>query len=131
MLALDMARIEAGLLLIDVDFQSSRKALIETQKYSPYELNLGRLVDLKKGPFVGRAALNEEVKRASRARLSASSSIGPSVERLYEAVGLPPDGSRGHVTRGRAGLQRSTTGGPRHVDDVVHDPQEVHRAGHA
>ena len=35
MLALDMARIEAGLLLIDVDFQSSRKALIETQKYSP------------------------------------------------------------------------------------------------
>src|SRR5687767_15108816 len=63
MLALDMARIEAGLLLIDVDFQGSRKALIETQKYSPYELNLARLVDLKKGPFIGRAALNEEVKR--------------------------------------------------------------------
>ena len=38
MLALDIARIEAGLLLIDVDFHSSRKALIESQKYSPYEL---------------------------------------------------------------------------------------------
>ena len=63
MLALDVARIEAGLLLIDVDFQSSRRALIESQKYSPYELGLGRLVDLKKGPFVGRAALIEEVKR--------------------------------------------------------------------
>ena len=55
MLALDIARIEAGLLLIDVDFHSSRKALIESQKYSPFELGLGRLVDLKKGPFVGRA----------------------------------------------------------------------------
>lgn len=36
MLALDVARIEAWLLLIDVDFHSSRKAMIETQKYSPY-----------------------------------------------------------------------------------------------
>ena len=40
MLALDIARIEAGLLLIDVDFHSSRKALIESQKYSPFELGL-------------------------------------------------------------------------------------------
>ena len=44
MLALDVARIEAGLLLIDVDFNSSKKALIESQKYSPFELGLGRLV---------------------------------------------------------------------------------------
>ena len=78
MLALDIARIEAGLLLIDVDFHSSRKALIETQKYSPYELGLGRLVDLKKGPFVGRAALAAEVTaRASPARSSGSKSTGP------------------------------------------------------
>ena len=39
-----MARIEAGLLLIDVDFNSSKKAVIEQQKYSPFELGLGRLV---------------------------------------------------------------------------------------
>ncbi|HJU43463.1 MAG TPA: aminomethyltransferase family protein, partial [Vicinamibacterales bacterium] len=63
MLALDVARIEAGLLLTDVDFHSSRKALIESQKYSPFELGLGRLVDLKKGPFIGRSALTEEVRR--------------------------------------------------------------------
>ena len=55
MLALDVARIEAGLLLIEVDFHSSRKAMIEPQKYSPFELGLARSVDLKKGPFVGRA----------------------------------------------------------------------------
>jgi len=33
MLALDVARIEAGLLLIEVDFNSSKKAMIESQKY--------------------------------------------------------------------------------------------------
>lgn len=48
MLALDVARIEAGLILIEVDYFSSKKAQIESQKYSPYEIGLGRLVDLKK-----------------------------------------------------------------------------------
>ena len=57
MLALDVARIEAGLLLIDVDFFSSKKALIASQVYSPYEMGLDRLVDLDKGRFVGRHAL--------------------------------------------------------------------------
>ena len=41
MLALDVARIEAGLLLIEVDYFSSRHALIEAQKSSPLELGLG------------------------------------------------------------------------------------------
>ena len=105
MLALDMARIEAGLLLIDVDFQSSRKALIETQKYSPYELNLGRLVDLKKGPFVGRAALKEEVKRGI-ARQIVGARIG--LDRSREAVrsgGTAADRACGHVPRRGARLQ--------------------------
>lgn len=90
MLALDVARIEAGLLLIDVDFHSSRKALIETQKYSPYELGLGRLVDLKKGPFVGRSALAEEVRRGIARQIVGLEIDWTEVEQLYEAVGLPP-----------------------------------------
>jgi aminomethyltransferase len=90
MLALDISRIEAGLLLIDVDFHSSRKALIESQKYSPYELGLGRLVDLKKGPFVGRAALAEEIKRGSARQIVGLEVDWTEVEKLYEAVGLPP-----------------------------------------
>ena len=90
MLALDVARIEAGLLLIDVDFHSSRKALIETQKYSPYELGMSRLVDLQKGPFVGRAALSEEVKRGIARQIVGLEIDWTGVERLYEAVGLPP-----------------------------------------
>src|SRR5256886_15036199 len=63
MLALDVARIEAGLLLIDVDFNSSKKALIEKQKYSPFEMGLGRLVHAGKNRFVGQAALIAEQKR--------------------------------------------------------------------
>jgi aminomethyltransferase len=90
MLALDVARIEAGLLLIDVDFHSSRKALIESQKYSPFELSLGRLVALDKGPFVGRAALAAEHRRGLRRRIVGVEVNWTHVERLHERVGLPP-----------------------------------------
>src|SRR5262245_8130880 len=54
LLALDVARIEAGLLLIDVDFFSARKALTASQLYTPFEMGLDRLVDLEKPTFVGR-----------------------------------------------------------------------------
>ena len=90
MLALDVARIEAGLLLIDVDFHGSRKALIASQKYSPFELGLGRLVDLQKGPFVGRSALVAEQRRGSPRQIVGLEVDWTEVERLYEAVGLPP-----------------------------------------
>src|ERR1700682_6327711 len=63
MLALDVARIEAGLLLIDVDFNSSKKALVESQKYSPFEMGLDRLVNLDKDRFIGRSALAAGKKR--------------------------------------------------------------------
>src|SRR5881409_2098843 len=63
MLALDVARVEAGLLLIEVDFNSSKKALIESQKYSPFELGFERLVHLDKGRFVGQDRLREERER--------------------------------------------------------------------
>lgn len=90
MLALDVARIEAGLLLIDVDFHSSRRAMIESQKYSPYELGLARLVDLEKGPFVGRKALTAEHRRGHRRQIVGLEVDWTDVEKLYDAVGLPP-----------------------------------------
>ena len=49
-----------------VDYTSSKKALIESQKYSPYEIGLGRLVDLKKEKFIGREALEEEQRRGPK-----------------------------------------------------------------
>jgi aminomethyltransferase len=90
MLALDIARIEAGLLLIDVDFHSSRKALIASQKYTPYELGMARLVDMKKGPFIGRKALAAEVRRGHPRQIVGLEIEWTDVEKLYEAVGLPP-----------------------------------------
>jgi aminomethyltransferase len=115
MLALDVARIEAGLLLIEVDFHSSRKALIESQKYSPFELGLGRLVDLKKGPFIGRTALAEEVRRGIRRQIVGLEVDWTAVERLYEAVGLPPTAPAGTsrvavpVYKGRRQIGRATS----------------------
>jgi len=90
MLALDVARIEAGLLLIDIDFNSSKKALIDEQKYSPFEMGLTRLVNLDKNPFVGQQALVRESKRALRKQIIGLEVDWIEVERYYEAVGLPP-----------------------------------------
>jgi aminomethyltransferase len=90
MLALDVARIEAGLLLIDVDFGSSKKALIETQKYSPYEMNLGRLVHLDKSRFVGQSALAAEKKSGPARKIVGLEIDWTSVESLFDRVGLAP-----------------------------------------
>ena len=90
MLALDVARIEAGLLLIEVDFRSSKLALIESQKYSPFEMGLGRLVNLDKERFVGQRALREEDRRGPARQIVGLEIDWNAVEKLYEAVGLPP-----------------------------------------
>jgi len=90
MLALDVARVEAGLLLIDVDFNSSKKALVEEQKYSPYEMGLGRLVNLDKNRFVGQAALIAEKKRGHAREIVGLEIDWPHVESFYEEAGLPP-----------------------------------------
>ena len=90
MLALDVARIEAGLLLIEVDFFSSRKALIASQEYSPYEMGLGRLVQLDKGAFVGQAALRAEHSRGPARQIVGLVISWEEVETLYEKLQLPP-----------------------------------------
>jgi aminomethyltransferase len=90
MLALDVARIEAGLLLIEVDFFSSRKALIASQQYSPFEMGLGRLVQVEKGPFVGQAALRKEKATGPARQIVGLEISWDEVEALYEALELPP-----------------------------------------
>jgi len=120
MLALDVARIEAGLILIEVDYFSSKKALIESQKYSPYEIGLGKLVDLKKEHFIGRAALEEEKQRGPKRLLMGLDINWDDVERLYDGMGLAPQvpstASRVAVPVYRGGLQvgkaTSTTWSP-------------------
>jgi aminomethyltransferase len=90
MLALDVARVEAGLLLIEVDFNSSKKALIDEQKYSPFEMGLGRLVHTGKNRFIGQAALIAEQKRGQAREIVGLEIEWPEVESLYETAGLPP-----------------------------------------
>jgi aminomethyltransferase len=88
-LALDIARIEAGLLLIDVDYIPANRALIEARKSSPFELSLGWAVKLEHD-FVGRDALLEEWRRGPAWKLVGLELEWESLERVYAEFGLPP-----------------------------------------
>jgi aminomethyltransferase len=88
MLALDVARIEAGLMLIDVDYVPANKALIESQKSSPYELDLAWAVNLDKEHFVGRQALAAEKARGPQWQFVGVEIAWDGLERLYADVGL-------------------------------------------
>jgi aminomethyltransferase len=73
-----------------VDFFSSKKALIGTQKYTPYELGLGRLVSLDKARFIGQQALRQEHARGHARQIVGLDITWTEVEQIYERVGLPP-----------------------------------------
>jgi aminomethyltransferase len=90
MLALDLARNEAGLLLIEVDYVSAHHALIEAQTSTPFELSLGWTVALDKNQFNGRDALIAEHARGPAWRFMGIEVDWDSLERLYADVGLPP-----------------------------------------
>jgi aminomethyltransferase len=90
MLALDVARIEAGLLLIDVDFAGARKVTADFQRYTPDEMGLGRLVSLEKGPYVGRDAIRRERQRGPARRIVGLEIDWNGIESLYTRVGLSP-----------------------------------------
>jgi glycine cleavage system T protein (aminomethyltransferase) len=93
MLALDVTRIEAGLILIEVDFDSVRRALIPEQSFSPFELGiLGRFVDFEKQvEFVGRRALEREQERGGPPRRLVGVELEwEPLEQLYRERGLTP-----------------------------------------
>jgi len=77
MVALDMVRIEAGMLLLDADFHSASTAMFDVDKISPYELGLGWMVNEKKGYFVGQEALRRE-----KARGPATCTVGLEIDVL-------------------------------------------------
>jgi glycine cleavage system T protein (aminomethyltransferase) len=89
-LALDIVRVEAALLLIEVDYISAHRALIEPQKSSPLELNLGWAVNLDKENFVGRRALAEEKRRGPAWQFVGLEVDWEPFERLCTEAGLPP-----------------------------------------
>jgi aminomethyltransferase len=90
MLALDVARVEAGLLLIEVDYISSKKALIPSQKYSPYELGFGKMVHLEKENFIGKRALAGDHEKGVARQLVGLEVDWVEVEEQFDKFGLSP-----------------------------------------
>ncbi len=91
MVALDVTRLEAGLILLEVDYTSSRHAINPEQNYSPFEIGLGRLVSWDKGEYVGRLALDREQRAGGPPRRLVGLELDwHDIEALYEAQGLPP-----------------------------------------
>jgi aminomethyltransferase len=88
-LGLDVARIEAGLIMLDVDYTSAKHAITDSQKSSPFELGLGWAVSFDKGEYVGRKALMEEKKRGPAWQLVGLEVEWESLEKVYGEAGLP------------------------------------------
>jgi len=88
--ALDISRIEAGLILLDVDYISSRHALIESRKSSPFELGLGWSVKMKKDDFIGKRALEKELKDGPEWKFVGIEIQWDELEKHYRQAGLAP-----------------------------------------
>jgi aminomethyltransferase len=92
--ALLMARIEAGLVLIGVEFSSSRFAYTDQQRVTPIELGFRwmlRGIDADDRPFVGRTAIRREIaERTSRWHTVGLLLDWRDYQRLYTEAGLIP-----------------------------------------
>jgi len=92
--ALDVSRIEAGFILLGVDYFSAPKVVLEARKSTPAEAGLGWLVDFERPRFpnfVGRAALEAEKKRGPAWALVGLEVSWEALEKLYESFSLPPN----------------------------------------
>jgi aminomethyltransferase len=119
--ALDVSRVEAGLILIEAEYTSARHAISSEQMYSPFEVGLGRLVDFGKSSFVGRHALELEMRSGGPPRRLAGLELDwTAIEAMYARHDLPPTVSpvvhRDPVPVYREGIQvgraTSVTWGP-------------------
>ncbi len=88
--ALDVTRIEAGFVLLGVDYFSSQKVVLESRKSTPLELGFGWMVDLQRGNFIGRDAIAAEMKRGSIWQLVGLEVSWEELEALYARFNLPP-----------------------------------------
>jgi len=90
--ALDVARVEAGLILIEAEYTSARHAIAPEQNYSPFELGLGRLVQLdKETVFTGQAALIAERAGGGPARRLVGLELDwDGIEGMFARHGLAP-----------------------------------------
>ncbi|HEY5658564.1 MAG TPA: aminomethyltransferase family protein [Myxococcota bacterium] len=88
--ALDMVRIEAGLIMLGVDYFSAPHVTIDARRSSPYEIGLDRCVKLDRGAFMGQEALRAEAARGAEWKLVGLEADWQELEQLYESYSLPP-----------------------------------------
>ncbi|MBL4755021.1 MAG: aminomethyltransferase family protein [Flavobacteriales bacterium] len=96
--ALDMTRIEAGLILNGADYFNAAHVLIEDRMSTPYELGLGWTVNLDRSTFNGQAALKREKEKGSLWATVGLDINWPELEAIYNRYGLPPEVD-GHAWR--------------------------------
>ncbi|PCH69510.1 MAG: hypothetical protein COC01_01260 [Bacteroidetes bacterium] len=89
--ALDITRIEAGLILKGVDYYNTLHVITEERKSSPYELGLGWTVNLKRDSFNGQNALRKEKETGSQWAMVGLDINWPELEAIYKSYGLPPE----------------------------------------
>ncbi len=89
--ALDVTRVEAGLILKDVDYYNALHAFIDDRKSSPYEIALGWAVNLDRDPFNGQRALRSEKEEGSKWAITGLVLDWDEIEGLYARYGLPPE----------------------------------------
>jgi aminomethyltransferase len=90
--ALKMARVEAGLLLMEVDFHSARHAWVAAQRETPTELGWSwmlRSIDADDREFVGRQSILQELSDdASRWTTTGLAVDVHDYERIHDAAGI-------------------------------------------
>jgi aminomethyltransferase len=90
--ALDVSRLEAGLILIDAEYTSALHARTADHFYSPAELGLSRLIDFDKGDFVGRRALLAEREGGGPPRRLVGLDLEwAGIEAMFARHGLAPE----------------------------------------
>ncbi|MFO7661775.1 MAG: aminomethyltransferase family protein [Chloroflexota bacterium] len=117
-IALDIARVEAGLIMIAVDYISSHHAVIESQKSSPYEIGLGWAVKPDKGDFIGRRALIDEKEKGSTWTFVGLQYDWQALERLYAEEDLPP-GVAGRASRSAVPVYEQAGGARTQIGQIT------------
>lgn len=96
--ALDLARLEAGMTLASTDYTNAgpdgRSAHVPADPgnlSSPYEIGLGKFVNLDKGDFIGRDALRKEAETGPHRKLIGLEFDWKELVGHYLALGEPPE----------------------------------------
>lgn len=87
--AMDITRIEAGYILKGVDYYNANHCLIDERMSTPYELGLGWLVHLKRGPFNGHRALRHEKTHGPKRVLVGIETDWDEHEAMFAQLNLP------------------------------------------